>query len=105
MCLVTASSERGAGTASPPVRPIGDHRVAVTEDSMGTGWQVPAANEDGRRSPQVRASQIALVALVGALATWIPATFASACDACGEFRGVQVVARAIVAFSPMWLLL
>ena len=72
---------------------------------MGTGWQLPAANEDRSRSRQVRACQIALVALVAALAMWIPASFASACDACGEFRGVQVVARAVVAFSPMWLLL
>lgn len=35
----------------------------------------------------------------------IPAAFASVCNACGEFAGVQAVARMVVAYSPAWLLL
>jgi FtsH-binding integral membrane protein len=74
-------------------------------NSWETGWLVPDTNGERTGRRQRRASHIALVALVMALGLWIPATFASACDACGEFSGVQAIARMVVAFSPMWLLL
>jgi hypothetical protein len=45
-----------------------------------------------------------IAALVIAAALWIPASFASACNACGEFQGIQALSRGAVAFSPMWLL-
>ena len=74
-------------------------------EPVGTGWQVPVATGTIAGWRQGRASAVALVALFIALALWIPATFASACDACGEFSGAQVIARMFVEFSPMWLLL
>ena len=67
--------------------------------------QIPVADGASTGWRHGRASQIALLSLVTALVLWIPATFASACDACGEFSGPQAIARMIVAFSPMWLLL
>ena len=48
---------------------------------------------------------VIVIALLIALALWVPATFASSCDACGEFSDGQAIARMVVAFSPMWLLL
>jgi len=89
----------------PRTRRLTDRRVLIIGELMGTGWQVPVANGDGTGKRQRRASQIALVALVIALGLWIPASFASACDACGEFSRAQAIARMVVAFSPMWLLL
>jgi hypothetical protein len=60
-------------------------------------------NRSGWREKPTR--NIAFVALLIACALSIPAAFASACDSCGAFTGAQAVARFLVAFSPMWLLL
>jgi hypothetical protein len=58
----------------------------------------------GGRWVWARGATQGIAALLVALAMWIPASFASACDTCGEFQGVQALTRAAVAFAPMWLL-
>jgi glucan phosphoethanolaminetransferase (alkaline phosphatase superfamily) len=59
----------------------------------------------GQRWMWVRGDRLAIGALVAAIALWIPATFASACAACGSFDGIAAVARGTVAFAPFWLML
>lgn len=55
----------------------------------------------GWRSSGTRS--VALRALLVALLCWIPASFLSARG--GEFQAAQVIARLLVAFSPIWLLM
>lgn len=75
------------------------------DERAPSGWEVSDSNRQHGGWHDSAARAIALIALIVAVGLWIPASFASACDACGQFAGVQAAARAAVAFSPMWLLL
>jgi hypothetical protein len=57
-----------------------------------------------RKWAWTRGATLGIAALIMAVALWIPASFASSCNACGEFQGIQAFSRGAVAFSPMWLL-